>query len=121
MKVRSAGFLIGVCLLLGYSSSSLFLTAQVQTAALALPQSSPTPADPNSQIYHIELSALRDSLHGHSPSHFTESDFAVSHQGRQYPVRVSQPFKANSADASGFPTHLLVVFPSGTPGPKTPI
>jgi hypothetical protein len=90
----------------------------VQTAALALPHSSLTPADPNSQVYHIELSTLRDCLHGDCPSRFTDRNFAVSHQGRQYPVRVSLPFKANSADASGFPTHLLVVFPSGTRRPK---
>jgi len=118
MKVMSAGFLLGVCLFLGYSSSSLFLTAQVQTAALALPHSSPTTADPTSRVYYIELSTLRDCLHGDCPSRFTDRNFAVSYQGRQYPVRVSLPFKANAADASGFPTHLLVVFPSGAQRPN---
>jgi len=118
MKVMSAGFLFGVYLFLGYSSNSWLLTAQAQPASPALPQSSPTPPDPNSQVYHIELSTLRDCLHGHCPSRFTDRNFAVSQNGHQYPVRVSLPFKANSADASGFPTNLLVVFPSGTQRPK---
>ena len=71
-----------------------------------------------SQIYHIELNTLKDCLNGECPFHFSEGNFAVSLNGRQYPVRVLRPYKTNSPAASRFQTHMLVVFPPGTPRPS---
>jgi hypothetical protein len=113
MKVRLVFFLLGVYVLLGYSSKGLFLTAQAQPTAPALPHSSLATANLNSRVYHIELSTLRDCLHGDCLSRFTERNFAVSQNGLQYPVRVTSPSRANAAGAAGLPTHLLVVLPSG--------
>ncbi|MGP8175312.1 MAG: hypothetical protein ACLP7O_12295 [Terracidiphilus sp.] len=122
MKVRFAFFLLGVSILLGYSSSSPLCGAQ---ASQAPPHPSPAPAAPSlqsmpakAQVYHIEVNTEENCLSAHCPQHLSASNFAVSQNGRQFPVRVSQPFKTSSAPASRFPTHLLVVFPPGAPRPK---
>ena len=120
MKARRSPFLLGALILLGCSSSYLLCAGQTPTASPAYPLSSPgvaafrsLPRPANSQTYYIELTARRECKTGDCPLHISDKSFSVSQNGREYPVRVSQPLNTSGAATSTFPTHLLVVFSPG--------
>lgn len=108
MNVRRSLSLFAVLSLLGSFSSSSLCTGQTSAAPAQV-----SSVLAKSQIYHIELDAERECQFGDCPLHISDKDLSVSQNGRQYPVRVSQPLNANQRAASSFPTHLLVIFSPG--------
>ncbi len=73
--------------------------------------------------YHIELSTLEScqpsQLHQASicSQNLTGSSLAVESNDRSVPVRVVRASDASPADDLSLPTHLLVLFPHGSPRP----
>jgi hypothetical protein len=100
------------------------LRAKVRTRALLLsslltyltpnlPAQAQQPQSPDPQQYHIEAVVLAQWKLG--AMRLPDKAFTVEQDGRQYPIRVSQPLHPKSASALDYPTHMLLVFPPDTP------
>lgn len=118
MKVRLSLFLLGVSILLGNASSSMACAEQAPPSSPPLPVPSPRVVAPRSRVYHIELDPQQDCSQGECSFQFTDTNLTISYNGRQYPVRVSQPIKTDSAPFFTLPTHMLVVVPPGIRRPE---
>jgi hypothetical protein len=117
MKLRLAVCSLGVVVLL-FSFSRGLLGA----AAPRPPSSDSAPSMlAGLQTYHIELNTLsgcRIESFENCAGQLSQSNIAVSSNGRSYPVRVITADQVKRENASVFPTHLLVVFPRGRPRPS---
>ena len=119
MRDRSWGCLIGF--------SGLILTAARAAACIFAQQTAPVGAQEflsAPKNYHIELSTVESCqpppLHQASicSQNLTGSSLAVVSNNRSVPIRVVRASDASTADESSLPTHLLILFPHGSPRPS---
>ncbi len=119
MRDRSWGCLIRF--------SGSILTAASAAACIFALQTAPAGAQgflSAPKNYHIELSTVEScqppQLHQASicSQNLTGSSLAVVSNNRSVPIRVVRASDASTADESSLPTHLLVLFPHGSPRPS---
>jgi hypothetical protein len=68
-----------------------------------------------SHNYHVELNTVRDCLTGDCPWRYSGKNFAVSQDGREFPLRIG---RQGAGPSASYPTHLLVLFASGATRPS---
>ena len=119
MRYRSWGCWTGFSgLILAAANVTPGAVAQ-EAARVSVQESSSAP-----KIYHIELSTLEScqpsQLHQASicGQKLTGSSLAVESNDRAVPIRVVRVSDASPADDLSLPTHLLVLFPHGSPRPS---
>jgi hypothetical protein len=106
MHVRSALALFAITIL-PYG----FIPAQTPV----LPAQQPSvPA----QVYYIEINAEQSCPVSGCAEHLAVGNFAISQDGRTYPVTLARPSKTTSDPAEQLPAHLLVLLPAGEKRPK---